>query len=172
MWARGASVSMAKGVEPYVEVFRLTSSQADLKLFLGLGKPRGFVFGPWPNSKLTIASYLSVASWCLGTFPHVEGVCLLKFTLSHSIFRDLPGDARDKESTCSAGDTVLIPAMRKSPGGGEGNPPQYSCLENPHGQRSLVGYSLWGGKESDTAERLSTEKPSMEVKLNNLCIIN
>ena len=37
---------MAKGVEPYVEVFRLTSSQADLKLFLGLGKARGFVFGP------------------------------------------------------------------------------------------------------------------------------
>ena len=28
-----------------------------------------------------------------------------------------------------------------SPGGGRGNPLQYSCLENPHGQRSLVGYS-------------------------------
>ena len=32
---------------------------------------------------------------------------------------------------------------------------QYSCLENPHGQRSLAGYSPWGRKESDTAERLS-----------------
>ena len=33
---------------------------------------------------------------------------------------------------------------------------QYSCLENPHGQRSLAGYSLSGPKESDTTERLST----------------
>ena len=39
--------------------------------------------------------------------------------------------------------------------GGDGNPLQYSCLENPHGQRSLAGYSPWGCKESDMAERLS-----------------
>ena len=38
----------------------------------------------------------------------------------------------------------------------EGNPLQYSCLENPHGQRSLAGYSSWGRKESDTTEWLST----------------
>ena len=36
------------------------------------------------------------------------------------------------------------------PRGGYGNPLQYSCLENPHGQRSLVGYSPRGHKESDT----------------------
>ena len=34
------------------------------------------------------------------------------------------------------------------------NPLQYSCLENPHGQRSQEGYSLWGHKGSDTTERL------------------
>ena len=34
----------------------------------------------------------------------------------------------------------LIPGLGRSPGGGQGNPLQYSCLENPHGQRSLVGY--------------------------------
>ena len=33
---------------------------------------------------------------------------------------------------------------------------RYSCLENPHGQSSLVGYSLWGRKEWDTTERQST----------------
>ena len=38
----------------------------------------------------------------------------------------------------------------------EGNPLQYSCLENPHGQRSLVGYSLQDLKESDVTEQLST----------------
>ena len=45
----------------------------------------------------------------------------------------------------------LTPGLERSPGGGHGNPLQYSCLENPHGQRSLVGYSLWGHKESDTS---------------------
>ena len=40
------------------------------------------------------------------------------------------------------------------PGEGNGNPLQYSCLENPmDGWRSPVGHSLWGRKESDTTER-------------------
>ena len=43
-----------------------------------------------------------------------------------------------------------------SPGGGHGNPLQYSCLENPRGWRSLAGYSPWGHKESDMTEWLST----------------
>ena len=42
-----------------------------------------------------------------------------------------------------------------SPGGGHGNPLQYSCLENPHGQRSLAGYSPWGRKESDMTKSLN-----------------
>ena len=37
-------------------------------------------------------------------------------------------------------DMDLIPGLGRSPGGGNGNPLQYSCLENPHGQRSLAGY--------------------------------
>ena len=44
----------------------------------------------------------------------------------------------------------LIPGLGRSPGGGPDNPLQYSCLENPHGQRSLEGYSPWGRKELDT----------------------
>ena len=36
-----------------------------------------------------------------------------------------------KESTCNAGDLGLIPGLGRSPGGGHGNPLQYSCLENP-----------------------------------------
>jgi len=38
----------------------------------------------------------------------------------------------------------------------KGYPLQYSCLENPHGQRSLAGYSPWGRTDSDMTERLST----------------
>ena len=59
------------------------------------------------------------------------------------------------------GDLGSIPDLASqtrifSPGGGHSNPQQYSCLENPHGQRSLAGYNPRGLKESDTAERLST----------------
>ena len=43
-------------------------------------------------------------------------------------------------------------------GEGNGDPLQYYCLENPHEQRSLVGYSPWGWKESDRTEQLSTAK--------------
>ena len=36
-----------------------------------------------------------------------------------------------------------FPGLGRSPGGGHGNPLQYSCLENPHGRRSLARYSPW-----------------------------
>ena len=48
-----------------------------------------------------------------------------------------------KDSASSAGvrgDAGSIPRSGRSPGGGHSNPLQYSCLENPHGQRSLEGY--------------------------------
>ena len=48
-------------------------------------------------------------------------------------------------------DAVSIPGLGRSPGGGPGNPLQYSCLENSR-QRSLAGYSPWGHKELDTTE--------------------
>ena len=51
-----------------------------------------------------------------------------------------------------------IPGLGRSRGEGKGNPLQHSCLENPHGERSLVGYSPWGHKESDMTERLSTQQ--------------
>ena len=53
-------------------------------------------------------------------------------------------------------DVGLIPGLGRSPGGGHGSLLQYSCLENPHGQRSPVGYSPCGCKESDMTEWLST----------------
>ena len=58
------------------------------------------------------------------------------------------------EWTCNTGDLGLIPGLGRSPGGGSGNPLQYSGLENPHGQRSQAGYRPWGRKESDTIEQL------------------
>ena len=59
------------------------------------------------------------------------------------------------EIFCNAGDLGSIPGLGRSPGEGHGNPLQYSCMENPHGQKSLAGYSPQGCKESDTTDRLS-----------------
>ena len=67
-----------------------------------------------------------------------------------------PGGSNSKESTFNVVDLGLIPWLGRSPEGGHGNPHQYSCLENPHGQRSLVSYSPWACKESDMTEWLST----------------
>ena len=60
-----------------------------------------------------------------------------------------------KESACSVGDLGLILGLRRSPGEGNGDPLQYPCLEKSDGQRSLVGCSPWGRKESGTTERLT-----------------
>ena len=67
-----------------------------------------------------------------------------------------PGDSASKEFACKAGDLGFLPWLGRSPGGKHGNPFQYSCTENPLGQRELVGYSSWGRKESETTEQLST----------------
>ena len=42
-----------------------------------------------------------------------------------------PGGSDGKESACNAGDPCSIPGLGRSPGEGNGNPLQYSCLENP-----------------------------------------
>ena len=42
-----------------------------------------------------------------------------------------PGGSAGKESACNVGDLGLIPGLGRSPGEGNGNPLQYSCLENP-----------------------------------------
>ena len=50
-----------------------------------------------------------------------------------------PGGSDGKESVCNGGDLGSTPGSGRSAGEGPGYPLQYSCLENPHGQRSLAG---------------------------------
>ena len=57
-----------------------------------------------------------------------------------------PHSSVGKESACSAGDPGSIPGLGRFPGEGTGNLLQDSCLENPHGQRRLAGYSPWDHK--------------------------
>ena len=68
----------------------------------------------------------------------------------------------DKESACSAGDAGdagSVPGLGRSPGGGHGNPPQYSCLENPM-DRGAWWATVHGVAKSRTRlERPSTHAP-------------
>ena len=62
-----------------------------------------------------------------------------------------PGDC-DKEATChaeDAGDAGSIPGSGRSPGGGNGNPLQYSCLENPMDRGAVLRIHPGGRKEAD-----------------------
>ena len=68
---------------------------------------------------------------------HTVAPCVFR-TVCPSLFWGFPGGASGKESACHAGDASLIPGLGRSPGEGNGNSLQYSCLENPHGQRSLA----------------------------------
>ena len=61
-----------------------------------------------------------------------------------------PGSSDSKASACNVGDLGMIPRLGRSPGEGNGNPLQYSCLENS----IVVGYSPWDPKELDMTEQL------------------
>ena len=66
-----------------------------------------------------------------------------------------PGGSVGKKICLQCGRPGFNPWVGKSPGEGSDNPLQYSCLENPHRQRSLAGYSPWGCKELGMTEQLT-----------------
>ena len=68
------------------------------------------------------------------------------FTLS---MQDFPGGSDGKASAYNVGDLGSIPGSGRSPGEGNGNP---VLLGKSHGWKSLVGFSPWGRKESETTE--------------------
>ena len=53
--------------------------------------------------------------------------------------------------------SLVAQLVKNLPEGVHGNPLQYSCLENPHGQGSLAGHSSWGGKESNMIEHSTAQ---------------
>ena len=65
-----------------------------------------------------------------------------------------PGGSDGKESACNAEDAGSVPGSGRPPGGGNGNPLQYSCLKNST-DKEPGGYSSWGHKELDTTEQLT-----------------
>ena len=87
-------------------------------------------------------------------------------TIRHTL--GFPGGSDGKEPACNAGDLGSICGLGRSPGGGNGNILQCSCLENPHDQRSLVGYSPRSHKKLAMTERLSTHTFGIVMVLVNV----
>ena len=105
----------------------------------------------------------TVGPCCLSVLHIVVYMLLLGASPVALVLKNPPSNAgaiRDMGSTPQSG---------RSPGGGLGHPLQYSCLENPHGQRSLVDYSPWGCKKSDTTE--GTEHLHMHTSLLNKVVL-
>ena len=84
---------------------------------------------------------------------------------AHTI-EGFPGSSNGKESACNAGDRGSIPGLGRSPGGGHSNALQYSCLENPHGQRTLVGYSPWVAKSQTRLRNKAQHCTAAPLALN------
>ena len=72
-----------------------------------------------------------------------------------------PGGSEGKGSAYNVGDLGSIPGLGGSPGEGNGNPLQYSCLENPMDGGTWLGYSPWGRKKSDKTEQLHSLTQSL-----------
>ena len=71
-----------------------------------------------------------------------------------------------KNLPANAGDVGSIPGSGRSLGEGNGNPLQYACLEESHGQRNMVGYSLWGCRR--VGHDLATKKQQFVALLTML----
>ena len=78
-----------------------------------------------------------------------------------------------KSLPVNTGDTGSISGSGRSPGRGHENPLQYSCLENPYGQRSLAVYSPWGHKELGMTDRLSPAQHRFVISFlpRNKCLL-
>ena len=75
-----------------------------------------------------------------------------------------PGGSDGKESACTAGDPGLIPGWGRSPGGGNGYPLRYSCLENSMGKGAWQT-TVHGVTKLDMTERLTlTHTHTQDVK--------
>ena len=82
---------------------------------------------------------------------------ITQFHLSHVL-----GDSDGKVSAYNAGDLGSIPGSGRSPGEGNGNPLQYSCLENPMNGRAWWA-TVHGVAESDTTSLSHTSKVMLKI---------
>ena len=123
------------------------------------------IFLPLDYFTSSTVKYILIFLLCLckHTHTHTHRVFLMKIGLCYII---VPWHASLTQYQVLVAQMVKhLPAVQETWGSISGlgrslgeqnsNPLQYSCLENPHGQRSLAGYSPWGHKESDRTEWLT-----------------
>ena len=105
---------------------------------------------------ICVYALLHVVCTSVGCFIHLFHTCLLST-------KSFPGGSDSKESVCEVGDLGSIPGLGRSPGEENGNPRQYSCLENSmdRGVQQATGHGVTksqtivhGAPESGTTERL------------------
>ena len=145
-YSLSASYSMAALVLwlhlPWSTVVPIWSRQHWIPLILRLLPSRDYLW-----SSQSLLSLQVVCQRQTQLFSSYLGCHILSYFQSFRYHVGFPGGSDGKESTCNAGDLGSIPELGRSSWWGHGNPLQYSCLEKPHGQRSLAGYSPWGRKE-------------------------
>ena len=89
----------------------------------------------------------------------------------YQIYFSISGNSDGKESACNLGDPSSIPVLRNSLGEGNGNPFQYSYLENSmDGRAWWATYNLWSLQESDTTEWLHFQFPLRSYYSGNIII--
>ena len=79
-----------------------------------------------------------------------------------SVVKNLPANARDIR------DAGSIPGLGRSPGEGNGNPLQYSYLENPMDRGAWQATVYKVTKESDTTQQLNNKQKIAEIEVNDL----
>ena len=106
-------------------------------------------YSPWGRKELDTTEWLNWTE-------------LKQLTITHSLIvsHGLPKWLNGKEYACSGGDKCLISGLGRSPGEGNGNPLQYSCLENPR-DRGAWWAAVYGVAQSRTwLKRLSRSSSS------------
>ena len=126
----------------------------------GAGEPGGVSLSPETRLlcvRTSADSLLSSPLFCTSSSPFRVSPPDCHPELNNSLFTmGFLGSSDGRESACKTGDPGLIPGLGRSPGEGQGNPLQYSCLENPTDRGAWWATVSPGGcKESDMTERLS-----------------
>ena len=114
---------------------------------LGVGDGRGSLAccSPWGGKELNMTEWLNRT---VITFTFNSSNINTKYLL-HVLQRGFPHSSVGKVCACSEGDLGSIPGSGRSPGEGNGNPLQYSCLENPWTEEP-GGLQSTGSQELDT----------------------
>ena len=144
---------------------------------------RKFPSGQQSSTLLRLLCLLSHRTLCLFLLCAALSVCtcvcvsalglVSSYRLPAAAFLGFPGGPDRKESACNAGDLGLIPGLGRPPGEGNGNPLQYSCLENLMDRRSWraivhgfarIGHDL-ATKPPPPEPLLQTEKMELESSI-------